>query len=357
MQIVRYGQLFPQEISSSVYLIFLSNNKGGAWRALSQLSQISQTDNLVVFLRDAEFESLLSGGTKWDKAATSVADYVVLWIDKGFSSGKSVVLEDYIKGKTAIDKLIVVGQVKYLKTEGSFLRTYSDPPEFVEFLSSHLMVAKSPKRMQEVFIPTVIWNSDIFQFWYCDQRILGNKLLEVESVDIIRSEFDSSRPYLWKLRLKIFDSTKRVTVTKTIIGSPDMCSVVMLHVDESGDIKVVFSRAGSEDSLYLPYGMFSDYDAIVPIIDDLVKIKDDDSLDVNRLRFLETRRVLGSLFMFSSYLYMYQLSQEEMEAVSENEDFCVLPFSAIFGDPRVSWSDLAQVCRAVLEVTRSDEED
>lgn len=159
-----------------------------------------------------------------------------------------------------------------------------------------------------------------YQNWKQNQVKNNNQILNEEE---LYSFYIKNKPFFWVVKEEIYiDNENRVKDNEFIVSRSDICSCV-IYCKETNEIVLVkeFRSPVNNGTNYiyeLPGGSsFSEKDNINIIISEL---QEEIGLIVgeDRLQYISSRQLMGTLAIHKCHLYKLELTMEEMNALKAN---------------------------------------
>ena len=347
MQIIFTGEEMPRSFNKSIFLAGPSLRPGQekemtSWRddAIKILQDIGFDG--VVFVpenRDGKFDKDFSydNQIEWEEKYLNVADCIVFWIPRDLSldSKGNIKLPAFTTniefGFYADSGKVVVGapedaeKIAYIK---HYAEEYKVP--FSDTLTETLRSAMdrlkegAERSGGERYVPLFIWKLDSFQDWYQAQKETGNTLEDARLLYTFRPGFKDF-VFLWALKVKIYVASEdRFKENEVVISRPDISSVCLWYDTDGSNgildnkiiiIKEFRSPANTKDGFIRELASGSSpslNEKPEEIAAEEVLEETGLNLDIRKLIALGGRQLCGTFSSHKSYLFSYQLSDEEL---------------------------------------------
>jgi 8-oxo-dGTP pyrophosphatase MutT (NUDIX family) len=347
MIVVYTGESPPDIYSKSLFLCGPSLRPGQedeivSWRkeALEYLE--SKDYDGTIFCpetRSGKFDKDFSydNQIEWEHKHLNMADVIAFWVPRDVSVDKNGKLKlpafttNVEFGAWASSGKIVFGCPEDLeKHKNKYLKYYADfykvpgGDTLEETLDAALeMLDEGAEREGgERFIPLFIWKTPSFQSWYLSQKRADNTLNSAELLYTFRPQYKKF-VFMWVLKVNVhIGSEDRDKDNEFVLARTDISSVCLWHGKGESifDTKVIIvkefrSPANTEDGFIRELAggsSFKENEDPEEVAADEVYEETGLRLDINKLVSLGGRQLCGTLSSHKSYLYSYELDDEEL---------------------------------------------
>lgn len=381
MQVIYYGEEMPYRFSKSVFLCgpsFRTGQEGESWRkdALQILQDIG-FDNGVVFVpenRDGKLDENhnYNETVSWEQKHLDICDVALFWVPRDLETLPAFTtnLEYghlYTSGRVVLGFPEDTPKMKYLE----YCAKQNNIPvshSLTETIQNALdLIGEGSERVNgERYIPLKVWNTPSFQKWHKAQTKAGNRI-ETAKVEYTFGKKFGGQIFLWVLQPTMYiPSEDRYKSDEVIVSRPDISSVCMYaRVDE--DIEVVLvkefrSACSNGNYLYeLPSGHTpgEQEDAKETAISEVHEECGFD-LEEERLKYVGSRQLAGTLSTHKSHLFSYELNKDELEWFKAQKDIThgnteegertyieVVKLSSILEDNLLDWTNVGELYAAI----------
>jgi 8-oxo-dGTP pyrophosphatase MutT (NUDIX family) len=391
MIIVYTGEEAPDVITKSIFLAGPSLRPGQedemvSWRkeALEYLE--SKDFDGTIFCpetRSGKFDKDFSydNQIEWEHKHLNMADCILFWVPRDISVDKNGKLKlpafttNVEFGAWCNSGKVVFGCPEDLeKRKNKYLKYYADfykvpgGDTLEETLDAALeMLDEGVERKGgERFVPLFIWKTPSFQSWYLSQKRAGNTLNSAELLYTFRPG-NKKFVFMWVLKVNVHvGSEDRDKDNEFVLARTDISSVCLWHGKGESifDTKVIIvkefrSPANTEDGFIRELAggsSFKENEDPEEVAADEVYEETGLRLDINKLVSLGGRQLCGTLSSHKSYLYSYELDDEELAWLkaqdgivhgniedSERTFIEIYSVQDLVNDPLTDWTNLGMI--------------
>lgn len=336
MQIIYAGEDFPRSVTKSIFLAGPSprNTKTPSWRVSEALGILEKLKfDGVVFIPEfcdgswpIKTQADYDAQVNWEERALNCADCIAFWIPRQLKvlPGLTTNVEWgrwHTSGKVILGFPPKTPQVSYLiyyahKFNIPILGTLTETlKEAIKF------VGPGAHRIDgECQIPLIIWLNDNFQMWYQAQKAAGNRVDGAEQ--IFNWHWGNRHLFAWGLHVDMWVAAERKNKSNEIVLSRPNISTVLLYYPAASllDTKIVLVKdyrppaCNSAGFIYeLPGGSSIKNKSCLEVATEEVAEETGFLIDPNRLKFVGTRQLLGTLSCHKAHCFTAELSGNELD--------------------------------------------
>lgn len=346
MQVIYTGEEMPDVMVKSIFLAGPSLRPGQekemeSWRkdALKILEDKGFTgtifcpENKGFGFKDKDFN--YDDQVEWEDKYLNLADCILFWIPRDLSLNEDgqIKLPAFTTnvewGSWCDSGKVVFGAPKDAE-KNTYLKHYAEKynvpigDTLTETLDNAIeMLGDGAEREGGArYVPLFIWQTDSFQSWYKAQTEAGNKLDKAELLYSFRPRFKNF-VFLWILKVSVYIASEdRYKTNEFVLARTDISSVLLWSKGEDlQSSKIILIRefrspANTEDGfIYELAGGSSPKKGTDPKDTAAEEILEETGFSINPkdLKFEQARQLLGTLSSHKSYLYSYQLEDDELE--------------------------------------------
>ncbi|OZQ61316.1 MULTISPECIES: nucleoside 2-deoxyribosyltransferase domain-containing protein [Paenibacillus] len=378
MQCIFACEEFPKKVCKTIFLAGPTprNMTTQSWRP--KVLEILKANNYdgSVFIpepRNGLFTEDYTEQINWELEGLKRADIIIFWIPRsiaelpGFTT--NVEFGYWIQtGKCILGYPSSAEKMRYLDQ----LATKHDVPihKDLKGIVNHAIdqLGQGSIRFEgECNIPLHVWNTISFQNWWQSQKNVGNKLIDanIRFVNFVKKNV----LFAWIADVSIYNaSEERIKSNEFVFSRSDLFSC-LLYFPESDlmNTKIVLvkefrSSSQSKDSYTweLVGGSSISKSDPVQIISSEVEEEIGLKLNLDRLKYVDSRQMAGTFAAHKNHLYSYQLTHEELDIIesSINEVFGVIEdseltyiviksFHDILNDNLMDWSNIGMISKGL----------
>lgn len=341
--VVYAGEEMPKQITKSIFLAGPTprSNNIESWRKEAiELLKLNNYDGTVFIPepRNGDKYPDYTDQIEWEQKMLDACDCILFWIPREKNENFEMIgLTTNIEwGKYQESAKVVVGfpneaeSIRYIQYECNKLGIHVNNTLEDTILNAIGFVGNGALRENgECYVPLVIWNTDMFQKWYAEQKRVGN-ILEFARLNYIFKMPKAKKVFLWILYVKVFiKDENRYKENEFVVSRTDISSVVIYKKDNNdilnSDIVLVEefrSPARNERCKVLEVpGGSSIADNVDPLETIVDEIKEETGLyfDKNRIVFEQDRQLMATLSSHKCYLYSVEITDKEFENIKQLE--------------------------------------
>jgi len=351
MQLVFSDHPVPSVITKSIFLAGPSPRRKDIidWRheALSYLSSSPINYNGTVFIPIPEQRFYGAGHNpstwtydnqiSWECECRHVADLIVFWVPRNIDGEMPGFTTNVEFGEDLHSSKIVYGRpenaekCQYLdkRIQDLKLPVFSSLADTLHYAAS-LLNSGAYRTNGEVYIPLFIWETEHFQSWYSNLKLVGNRLEKAKLLHHV--DFSKSRQvFSYVLWVKIWiEVEKRYKENEFVFARKDISAVLAYYKDKDndGDIKIAVIKEfrspvnNSDGFVYeLPSGSSFTLNTD-PQLTAKHELEEECGITINdttRFKYVGQRQLAATLSSHRAQLYAIELTKEEYEEILENE--------------------------------------
>lgn len=337
MQIVYALQDFPKEYTKSIFLVGPTPREENvkSWRpeAIKILEELGYDG--VVFVPEQQGKTFkdYDGQLEWEVEGLNRADCLLFWIPRDletmpafttnvefgewFKSGKAVLGFP----KDAPKNTYLEKRFKELQLPVSY--TLEDTVK----AAIDMIGEGAPRKDGETFVPAYIFNTPMFKSWYKAQTDVGNEL-RYAKLNYVFSMPKTKKVFFWVLAVHIWIKEEdRIKENEFVVARTDICSAVLYKPAENlMDTEIVtvkeFRSPASNSKAFIyevPGGSSINPEDNIDVIHDEIKEELGLDIDKNKLEYVNSRQLAGTLSSHKSHLYKLELNEEEMNILKNDK--------------------------------------
>ncbi len=386
MEIIYALESPPDKITKSIFLAGPTPRTAevDSWRteALEILEKLGFDG--TVFIpepRDQKWHNNYDRQVNWEEDFLNMADCIVFWVPRDLETMPAFTTNVEFGAWCESGKIVFGAPPDAPKN--TYLKHYAEKYKAPTSESLEDTLAAAIKMLGdgverkdgEVTVPLFIWKTPSFQSWYKQLREAGNILQHATLLWSFRHGHKSF-VFLWILSAAIYvTSEKRSKTNEIVLSRTDITSVCMYYdVPDSESIfdkeivliKEFRSPSNTEDGFIreLPGGSsFKSNLSLEEVALTEVSEETGLQLDPSRLVKLDSRQLCGTLSAHKSYLYSYQLNDDEIKWLRSQEGIShgqandtektfveVYPLKHLLENPLTDWVTLGQIL-SVLNIS------
>lgn len=382
MKIIYAQEAIPNEINKSLFLAGPSlrpGQDGISWRKKAlQILEIMAYDG-VVFIpeaRDGNFEDFnYQTQILWETKCLRIADNILFYINRNIDNGLLGLTtnEEFGQwkqsGKCVLVTELTADNVRYQEWWAKELKM----PAFHDMFNGikHILDIQDnyPRKDGERFIPQEIWVLDQFQDWYKQLKDNGNWLSDAKVLNTYRIP-SNNKIFAYTLWVNIFiRNENRYKNNEFIFSRPDISSCVLYYPNvnlmETEIVLVSEFRSpvnNSEGKVYELPGGSSVKPGVDPKERIIEELEEETGFNPNieKLVFLGERQLAATMLTHKSFLYCYELSDVEYNAVKNNvgkifgkiedterTELHIFTIDEILDKNYIDWNNLGQIFKTI----------
>lgn len=335
MNIVFAGSPLPLNLVRSIFLAGPSPRELGVvdWRheAVEFLKSINFTGTLFIPIPESRFYGQADvpnwnyqDQVDWECKCRSISDVILFWVPRSIEGKMPAFVtniefgEDLASGRIVYGRPDTAEKCKYLDKRITDMglpvhKTLEDT-----FRAAINQLGDGAFRQQgEINIPLFIWHSEMFQSWYSNLKLSGNRLEDAR----VHSHVTLHNTHLFSYVLWVniwVEAEQRYKSNEYIVSRKDTSSVVA-YFEDGANTKVVMIKEfrstvnNSEGFVYeLPSG--SNFSNSSPLINAREELHEETGLfieDEHRFEYVTTRQLLATFSTHQSHLYKVKLNEAE----------------------------------------------
>ncbi|MDO8640059.1 MAG: nucleoside 2-deoxyribosyltransferase domain-containing protein [Nitrosarchaeum sp.] len=269
----------------------------------------------------------------WENKCLNMTDCILFWIPRsaelpGFttntefgewmSSGKIVLgcPEDAIKVRYQLYK----AQTYRVPVSDTLESTVANAVKFVGD-GAH-------REDGETTVPIYIWKTDSFQSWYQNHKKLGNKLID-SHVEWVFKAPKAQNIFCWVVFANMYIAAEdRNKVNEFVLSRPDIAVIVACQVNHKDLlaskillIKEFRTPVNTPDGFIheLPGGSTKTTKPMHVIARDELKEETGLEVDANRMMYLASRQLCGTLSAHKAHVFIVNLTDEEVNELANTK--------------------------------------
>ena len=340
MKIVYALEDFPKEYSKSIFLAGPTPRDENvvSWRsdAIKALEEAGYDG--VVFIPEQQGKTFKDYDVQleWETEGLNRADCILFWVDRQMRTDfemigltTNVEFGEWFKsGKVVLGFPRDAPKNTYLEKKFKELQlpvSYTLEDTIKNALD--LIGEGAERKDGETYVPAYVFNTPMFQSWYKAQTAVGNEL-RYAKLNYVFTMPKAKKVFMWVLGVHVWIKEEdRIKENEFVLARTDICSAVLYKPAENFlDTEIVtvkeFRSPASNSKAFIyevPGGSSIKPEDNIDVIHDEIKEELGLDIDKNKLEYINSRQLAGTLSSHKSHLYKLELTKEEMEKLKNDK--------------------------------------
>jgi hypothetical protein len=338
MNIVYAGEELPKSFKKSIFLAGPTprSEEIKSWRldAVKILEKLGYDG--VVFIpepRNGEKFPEYDEQYDWECKMMDLSDCITFWIPRKLRSDfENIALTTNIEwGKYWRSGRIVIGfpkdaeKMRYIEKmlpEENIQK--NDTLEDTIKCTLNFIGEGSYRENGECLIPSLIWQTETFQDWYLSQKNIGNYIINAQQRFVYKPAPKKDFVFMWIMYINMYITAEnREKSNELVLSRTNLTGCVLYQKCENlmgtKIILVKEYRTSVNNScgyVYeIPGGSSKKKKPNEKVITSEIKEELGFKIDINKIKFIQGRQMMGTLTAQKNYLYSYELDNEEMDII------------------------------------------
>lgn len=379
MNIIYSQEDLPKQIIKSIFLAGPTSRENGVteWRqeAIEILRKLNYDGTIFIpEIRGGIFNNKYNEQIEWETKCLNACDCILFWIDRKYSDGFTTNCEfgEWFKsGKVVLGFPKEAPKNTYLQKKFEELQlgvTYTLEDTLKNTIR---MIGDGALRKNgEVYVPLYIWNTNMFKGWYKAQTDVGNEL-KYAKVNYVFTMPKAKKVFLWILRVHVWiKEENRVKENEFVLSRTDICSAVLYkRANNIEDTEIVLVKefrspvSNSKCFIYeVPGGSSIKHEENLDVIHDEIKEELGIDIDKNKLKYINSRQLAGTLSSHKSHLYSLEITEDEINklkqdksahGVAEDTEMTyieVFTLKEIMSNDLLDWTNVGQILQVLYKI-------
>lgn len=338
MKIIYALEDFPKEYSKSIFLAGPTprDKEVPSWRpeAIKILEEMGYDG--VVFSpepKNKNFTKDYDAQIEWETEGLNRADCILFWIPRDLETMPAFTTnfefgEWHKSGKVVLGFPKDAPKNRYLESRFNDLELKATYTLKDTIKNAIEMIGEGALRTNgETYVPLYIWNTPMFKSWYKAQTNVGNELRWAK-LNYVFAMPKAKKVFMWVLQVHVWiKEENRIKENEFVLARTDICSAVLYKKFEKlEDTEIVLVKefrspaSNSKAFIYeVPGGSSINPEENIDVIHD--EIKEELGLDINKdkLQYINSRQLAGTLSSHKSHLYSLELTDEEINQLKNDK--------------------------------------